>query len=97
MVKRQRCSRFMIPLWASLLLTTGGTATAQDPTEPRMRQDITFLASDQCEGRGVATRALRLVADWALDPAGLGLLRLEMQIFTDNERSCRVAERAHSR
>jgi hypothetical protein len=64
MVKRQRCSRFMIPLWASLLLTTGGTATAQDPTDARMRQDITFLASDQCEGRGVATRGINLAADY---------------------------------
>jgi hypothetical protein len=64
MVERQRCSRFLVPLWASLLLMAGGTATAQDPVDARMRKDITFLASDQCEGRGVATHGINLAADY---------------------------------
>ncbi|MFL5243275.1 MAG: M28 family peptidase [Gemmataceae bacterium] len=32
--------------------------------EERMRHDITFLASDQCEGRGVSTKGINLAADY---------------------------------
>jgi hypothetical protein len=32
--------------------------------EERMRRDITFLASDQCEGRGVSTKGINLAADY---------------------------------
>jgi Zn-dependent M28 family amino/carboxypeptidase len=35
-------------------------ATPQD----RLRRDVTFLASDACEGRGVATRGINLAADY---------------------------------
>ena len=41
--------------------------------------------------RGVATRALRLVAGWAL--AELGLARVVALVFTDNRWSQRVVER----
>jgi hypothetical protein len=44
----------------------------------RLRKDITFLASDQCEGRGVTTKGINLAADFiarefkeaGLEPAG---------------------------
>jgi Zn-dependent M28 family amino/carboxypeptidase len=36
---------------------------ADTPAEACMRRDITFLASDQCEGRGVTTRGINLAAD----------------------------------
>ena len=29
-----------------------------------MRKDITFLASDECEGRGVSTKGINLAADY---------------------------------
>jgi hypothetical protein len=32
--------------------------------EERMRKDITYLASDACEGRGVATQGINLAADY---------------------------------
>ncbi len=53
---------------------------ADDPAsvEARMRKDITFLASDECEGRGVGTKGIELAADYianefrkaGLKPAG---------------------------
>jgi RimJ/RimL family protein N-acetyltransferase/8-oxo-dGTP pyrophosphatase MutT (NUDIX family) len=48
-------------------------------------------------GRGVATRAVRLLADWALTDVGhggLGYSRLEAKVEPDNESSLRVATRA---
>lgn len=42
-------------------------------------------------GRGVATRALRLVCRWAF--ATTDLVRLELQVIPGNEASIRVAER----
>lgn len=32
--------------------------------EDRMRRDITFLASDECEGRGIDTKGINLAADY---------------------------------
>ena len=43
-------------------------------------------------GRGVATRAVRLVAAWAFDQ--LGVQRVELRTHPDNHASQRVAERA---
>jgi RimJ/RimL family protein N-acetyltransferase/8-oxo-dGTP pyrophosphatase MutT (NUDIX family) len=48
-------------------------------------------------GRGVATRAVRLLADWALTDvghSGLGYSRVEAKVEPDNEASLRVATRA---
>lgn len=42
--------------------------------------------------RGVATRAVGLVAGWALGP--VGLTRVSAEVFTDNPGSQRVLERA---
>ena len=62
------------------LLCLLGTAFGQndEAIEARMRKDITFLASDECEGRGVTTRGINLAADYlaaefkkaGLKPAG---------------------------
>src|SRR5262249_43924741 len=53
---------------------------AEEPSavEARMRKDITFLASDECEGRGVGTKGIGLAAEYiasqfrmaGLKPAG---------------------------
>lgn len=53
-------------------------ASARSASEARMRRDITFLASDQCEGRGPGTRGIDKAADYiaeqfkqaGLKPAG---------------------------
>ena len=45
-------------------LVAGWGAAEDDPIEARMRKDITFLASDECEGRGVGTKGLDLAADY---------------------------------
>lgn len=49
-------------------------ARGETPTEARMRSDITFLASDGCEGRGVCTQGINRAADYigrAFREAGL--------------------------
>jgi RimJ/RimL family protein N-acetyltransferase len=53
--------------------------------------EIGYVVAREARGRGIATRALRLVTDWALD--GLGLERVELHIDPENEASLRVAER----
>ncbi len=42
-------------------------APASANAEARMRRDITFLASDQCEGRGPGTRGIDKAADYIAD------------------------------
>jgi RimJ/RimL family protein N-acetyltransferase len=53
---------------------------------------VGYWVAAPARAAGVATRALRLTAAWAL--TDLGLHRLEAVVFTDNGRSGRVAERA---
>jgi RimJ/RimL family protein N-acetyltransferase len=60
--------------------------------EPDANQgEIGYALAPGARGRGIATRALRLVTRYALDE--LGLERLELQIATDNDASVRVAEK----
>jgi membrane-associated protease RseP (regulator of RpoE activity) len=40
------------------------TSTRAAASEARLRRDITFLASDACEGRGVTTEGIRKAADY---------------------------------
>jgi RimJ/RimL family protein N-acetyltransferase len=54
--------------------------------------ELGYIIARQARGRGVATRALRLLTDWAFD--ALGLQRAELRINTDNAGSVRVAERS---
>ncbi len=52
----------------------GEEAAKQAESEKRLRQDITYLASDECEGRGPATKGLDRAADYIaneLKKAGL--------------------------
>lgn len=46
-----------------LALTLPGWAV-DDVSEARMRKDVTYLASDECEGRGVATQGINKAADY---------------------------------
>jgi RimJ/RimL family protein N-acetyltransferase len=62
--------------------------TADDP----WIAEAGYWVAREARGRGVATRALRLLADWAL-PA-LGLARLQLTTHEENVASQRVAEAA---
>ena len=53
---------------------------------------IGYWVAAGARGRGVATRAVRLLCRWAFDE--LGLARIEIQAEPENEASWRTAERA---
>ena len=54
--------------------------------------EIGYVVGPAARGKGVATRALRLLTEWGF--ADLGLERIELWIDTTNAESERVAERA---
>jgi [ribosomal protein S5]-alanine N-acetyltransferase len=53
--------------------------------------EIGYIVVREARGRGIATRAPRLVTDYALGEVGLE--RVQLMINTDNGPSLRVAER----
>jgi RimJ/RimL family protein N-acetyltransferase len=53
--------------------------------------EIGYVVAREARGRGIATRALRLVTDYALGQVGLE--RVQLVIDVENEPSLRVAER----
>jgi RimJ/RimL family protein N-acetyltransferase len=57
----------------------------------RHRGHIGYWVAEPARGRGVATRALRLLATWSFE--GLELQRLELVTDPDNVASQRVAEK----
>ena len=73
-----------------------GRRRSSDPsgstTSPPPTPHVGYWVAASARGRGVATRALRLVARWALED--LGFDRLELYTFVENHRSQRVASRA---
>jgi len=56
----------------------------------RENYEVAYLAGADGRGRGVMTRAVRLVCDW-LFAEGVG--RIEVRTHPDNEPSQRLAER----
>jgi RimJ/RimL family protein N-acetyltransferase len=54
--------------------------------------ELGYVVAQAARGRGLATRALRLLTDWSFE--GLRLERLELMISPDNVGSERVADRA---
>lgn len=56
------------------------------------RAELGYWLAPWGRGRGMATRALRLVGDWSFEVTGL--VRLELFTHPDNEASGRVALRA---
>jgi [ribosomal protein S5]-alanine N-acetyltransferase len=58
----------------------------------RGQGEAVYWVMPAARGRGVATSALRAVADWMF--AHVGLHRIELVHATDNEASCRVAGNA---
>ncbi len=55
----RRLSSFLLLALLVLPLSVRGQ---DDPIEARMRADITYLASDECEGRGIETAGINLAA-----------------------------------
>jgi ribosomal-protein-alanine N-acetyltransferase len=53
--------------------------------------EVAYLAGADGRGRGVMTRAVRLLCDWLLDE---GVGRLELRTHPDNESSQKLAQRA---
>ena len=82
----------------ALIVVASGTLWAAENavSEARMRKDIFYLASDECEGRGVTTKGINLAADYiaaefkkaGLKPAGAdGSYFQPFTIFGTSERS----------
>jgi RimJ/RimL family protein N-acetyltransferase len=57
----------------------------------RDNYEVAYLAGDAGRGRGLMTRAVRLLCDWLLEE---GVGRLELRTHPGNEASQRLAERA---
>ena len=53
--------------------------------------EISYFLRTSARGRGIATRAARLVVRWAFEE--LGIERIELRVHPDNTASQRVAER----
>jgi len=54
----------VVKLFALLVLVAAPAVAQDDPVVARMRRDITFLASDECEGRGPGTQGIDKAADY---------------------------------
>jgi RimJ/RimL family protein N-acetyltransferase len=54
--------------------------------------EVGYWVARPARGRGVATRAVRLLSAWGLRE--LGLDRIELLVIEGNDASCRVAEAA---
>src|SRR5690348_855841 len=66
-----RCTALVVVVF---LVKTGLSADPDTEARARMRRDINFLASDECEGRGVETKGIARAADYivaAFKEAGL--------------------------
>jgi RimJ/RimL family protein N-acetyltransferase len=57
-----------------------------------LKAEVGYWMAADARGRGIGTRATRMLAEWAL--TSLGLERLELLAHPDNEASQRLAERA---
>ncbi len=69
----------------------GNIALTFDPDQINTAEIMYWLAAD-ARGRGIATRAVILLSDWAFQ--SLGLDRIILKTLRGNLRSQRVAERA---
>jgi RimJ/RimL family protein N-acetyltransferase len=57
----------------------------------RDNYEVAYLAGEEGRGRGVMTRAVRLLCDWLLDE---GVGRIELRTHPGNDASQKLAERA---
>jgi RimJ/RimL family protein N-acetyltransferase len=72
--------------------TDGVLGTISRPPLEGHRACFGYWLAPEARGRGVATRALRLIVDWTLVTSDV--IRLELYTDLDNPASGRVAERA---
>ena len=63
LARRLSAIRFLLSL-AFLFVFAGLIHAADDPSIDRLRKDLTFLTSDECEGRGAQTHGLQIAADY---------------------------------
>src|SRR4051794_38694001 len=85
--------RVLIATFAVAVLAAATTFAQDNAVLDRMKKDITYLASDECEGRGVGTAGINKAADYivsqlkeaGLEPGGKG--RTFFQPFTVSEGS----------
>jgi RimJ/RimL family protein N-acetyltransferase len=68
-----------------------GTAGLMAIDAPPAGAEIGYMLAAPARGRGAASRAVRLLVEWAFGT--LGLERLELHIDRDNTASCAVAAR----
>src|SRR6266704_2665784 len=64
MSMRRQWVRWQALVLLGLVVLGGSRVAAEDGVEARMRKDIFYLASDECEGRGVTTKGINLAADY---------------------------------
>ncbi len=71
-----------------------GNVVLKRPDPGNGRAEVGYWTTAPARGRGVASRALTALTDWAFTNfAEQGLLRLELLHQVDNGASCRVAEK----
>lgn len=68
-----------------------GGVSLSDVDQDQRRASVGYWLAPEARGRGAATHAVRLIAQWAF--ADLDLARLELTCGPDNQASQRVAER----
>jgi RimJ/RimL family protein N-acetyltransferase len=69
-----------------------GSVSLMELDHERGYGEIGYWVAAEARGRGIATRAVRMLADWAR--AELGLTRIDLLPHKDNAASRRVAEKA---
>jgi RimJ/RimL family protein N-acetyltransferase len=82
--------------WAVFRIVDAATGKVVGGVNLRLAEhrigEVSYFLRASVRGRGLATRAVRLVARWGFGE--LGLERIELRAHPDNEASIRVAERA---
>lgn len=67
--------------------------SAQGGAESERAGEVGFWTATEARRRGLTTEAARLVVDWALDPEGLGLVRVQWLGYVGNWGSLAVARK----
>ena len=83
---RWRATKQTVMALGLLVLGLGLTrlSAGDDPSVSRMKRDITFLASPECEGRGPGTKGIDKAADYIVEQfkkAGLNIYEPDVAAF----------------
>jgi [ribosomal protein S5]-alanine N-acetyltransferase len=74
--------------------TVLGEVGLRNVDRDRGRAEVSWWIAREHRGRGLATVGVRLLVDWALSPAGAGLVQVWARIDPTNVASARVATAA---